>query len=224
MKDVRPSTVIFDLDGTLIDSLPGIEFSVRSAFAECGMQYPAVDLRSMIGPPIRTILAQAAGTDEHDVIARLESAFRTSYDSEGWRKSYCYAGTQAALENLYESGLRLFVVTNKPQHISLRTLEMTGIQHFFESIITRDSRQPHYADKKEMLASLIGSAGVEPEDCVLVGDTEEDARAACAVGMRFAHASHGYGTIGEDHGTPVHLKLNDFSQLLQWIGLEFAHD
>ncbi len=75
-----------------------------------------------------------------------------------------------------------------------------------------------------MIASLIGSSGVEPEDCVLVGDTSEDAGAACASGMRFAHAIHGYGAVGEDRGAPVHLRLNDFSQLLQWVDQEFAHD
>jgi phosphoglycolate phosphatase len=216
--------VIFDLDGTLIDSLPGIEFSVKSAFAACGIPYPAVDLRSMIGPPIRTILEQVARTSEPAILACLESAFRTSYDSEGWRKSYCYSGTKAALASLYEAGLRLFVVTNKPRHITLRILEVTGILHFFQGIVTRGSRIPEYADKKEMVASLIDSCGVEPEGCVLVGDTVEDANAACACGIRFAHASHGYGTFGDDHSTPVHLRLNDFSQLLQWIGLEFAHD
>jgi phosphoglycolate phosphatase len=216
--------VIFDLDGTLVDSLPGIEFAVKSAFAACGMPYPALDLRSMIGPPIRTILAQMAGTNDASTLTHLESAFRASYDSEGWRKSYCYPGTRATLESLYEAGLRLFVVTNKPRHISLRIIETTGIQRFFERIVTRDSRAPQYADKKEMLASLIGSSGVAPADCVLVGDTAEDAGAACAIGIKFAHATHGYGTIGEDHVTPVHLRLNDFSQLLQWIGLEFAHD
>ncbi len=51
MSDVRPNAVIFDLDGTLIDSLPESRFAVKSTFAECGLPYTALDLRSMIGPP-----------------------------------------------------------------------------------------------------------------------------------------------------------------------------
>ena len=57
--DIRPAAVIFDLDGTLIDSLPGIEFSVKAAFEACGVSGTTNDLRSKFGPPIRTILAQA---------------------------------------------------------------------------------------------------------------------------------------------------------------------
>lgn len=224
MNDVRPTSVIFDLDGTLIDSLPGIEFSVKAAFADCGLPYPAVNLRSMIGPPIRSILAQIARTTTPAILDDLERAFRASYDSVGWRQSFTYPGTEKALISLRNAGLRLFIVTNKPRHISMRILEMTEIQKLFESVVTRDSRVPPYADKKEMIASLMISRALDSGDCLVIGDTEEDAAAAAECNVRFVYVSHGYGAIHEESALSVHLRLNSFSQLPQWFGLEFAHD
>ncbi len=221
---VRPIAVIFDLDGTLIDSLPGIEFSVKAAFASCGIPCLTADLRKMIGPPIRSILSRAGGTTDPALLGNLESAFRASYDCDGWRKSLCYPGTEATLSTLQKAGIRLFVVTNKPRHISLRILEMLKIRHFFESILARDSRGPHYGSKREMLESLLRSCTLNPGDCVLVGDTQEDAEAASSCDIPFAHVSHGYGTISDSPQSPVHFKLDDFSQLPQWISQEFAHD
>jgi len=72
--------IAFDLDGTLIDSLPGIEFSIRAAMAQCGVRLKDIDLRSIIGPPIRVILGKLAETADSDLI-ELEGAFRRSYDS-----------------------------------------------------------------------------------------------------------------------------------------------
>jgi phosphoglycolate phosphatase len=219
-----PTAVIFDLDGTLIDSLPGIEYSAKAAFAACGMLYPDVDLRSLIGPPIRTILSQVAKTSAPDVLIALENAFRASYDSDGWKESYVYPGTEAILSAMHDSGIRLFVLTNKPAQISNRILEIRGIRHLFEWVVTRDSRTPPYADKREMLGVILGSCALKTFDYLFIGDTEEDAMAAAAHDIRFGYVSHGYGTISDENAVPVHIRLPNFHQLAQAIGVEFAHD
>src|SRR5580658_355753 len=96
--DKQLGTLIFDLDGTLLDSLPGIRFSVEAAFRACGLAMGDVDLRSLIGPPIRTILARMAGKQPSgEELDQLERSFRWSYDCEGWKMTPHYEGAAEAL-------------------------------------------------------------------------------------------------------------------------------
>src|ERR1700753_2531652 len=92
-----PHAIFFDLDGTLLDSLPGIAFSIEQAFATCGLPMQALDLGAAIGPPIRTILALAASEATDSDLNLLERAFRRSYDSEGWKKTLLFPGSSSTL-------------------------------------------------------------------------------------------------------------------------------
>jgi phosphoglycolate phosphatase len=215
--DPRPTAVIFDLDGTLIDSLPGIEFSVKAAFDACGVRGTTNDLRNMIGPPIRTILAQAGNVTDERELADLEKAFRKSYDNEGWKMSTCYPEVPSVLQALNNGGIRLFIVTNKPLHISTQILQRLGLICLFEAVITRESGQPAYAGKESMVEFLTVTYSVDPTSCVFVGDTQEDADAAAASSIRFAFVSHGYGKISEDPTAQMHYKVNTFPELHQLL-------
>ena len=223
MSDFRPGAVAFDLDGTLIDSLPGIEFSIGVAMARCGISQKKIDLRSIIGPPIRVILGKLTDAHEEE-LDQLEETFRQSYDSEGWSRTRVYPGTKEALAKLDEAGFRLFVVTNKPHHIATRIMEWVQIGYLFERVITRDSRLPQYRSKKEMLEELRDSCGIDGCNLLLVGDTEEDGQAAAECGTRFAHVTYGYGTISETASFPVCFQTSDLSRLSEWIQLELTHD
>ena len=217
MIDTRPAAVIFDLDGTLIDSLPGIEFSVKAAFDACGVHGTTNDLHSKVGPPIRTILEQAGNVTDERELLDLEKAFRKSYDEEGWKMSTCYPEASPVLLAMQNEGIRLFVITNKPLHVSTQILERLGWTRLFEAVITRESRQPAYAGKKEMLEFLTFTYSVNPTSCVFVGDTQEDADAAAACAIPFAFVSHGYGKISEDPTTQVHHRVNTFPELHQLL-------
>jgi phosphoglycolate phosphatase len=212
-----PSCILFDLDGTLVDSLPGIEFSVREAFAACNLPLAKQNLRSMIGPPIRAILSRAGNIVEKNNLDALERAFRASYDSEGWRKTTPFPEAILVVRMMHERGHRLFVVSNKPRHASRQTLEGQGILECFEAIITRDSRMPEYEGKEEMIAALIDERSIAKHDCILVGDTAEDANAAATAGIDFIWMTHGYGNPSQMASIPVALILDSFSQLLPLI-------
>jgi phosphoglycolate phosphatase len=206
--------VFFDLDGTLLDSLPGIQYSAEAAFAECGLARGEVDLRGLIGPPIRTILANMSrGVSEAELDA-LEQAFRVSYDSEGWKRTPHYAGAEETLRALKAEGKRLFVVSNKPRHISVRILEAEETLGLFDEVVTRDSREPAYAGKLEMLVHLLRKWEMRAEECLMVGDTIEDAEAASDCGMRFCLMTHGYGDVPMDAGVPVTFRCDHFSELI----------
>lgn len=224
MSSCLPNCILFDLDGTLLDSLAGIEHSVRAAFAFCKLPLLHGSLRKRIGAPIRTILAQAGNVEDDQVLAALERAFRASYDHDGWRKTLCYPAATHVLRIMHERGYRLFVISNKPRHISLRILEAQGILDLFEAIVTRDSRSPAYTGKAEMIRALMQGQRVVPENCLLTGDTMEDAEAASEMGIRFAYMAHGYGEISERVPVSVDFRLRGFLEFLPLIVKEHVHD
>jgi phosphoglycolate phosphatase len=210
-----PQCVLFDLDGTLLDSIPGIAYSVAAAFRATGLPERTLDLRRLIGPPIRTILSRAAETTDDAVLDELEWHFRVSYDSEGWRQTPCFPGVPALLETLKRNGHRLFIISNKPRHISARILEAQGIASHFEQLYTRDSALPPYASKEAVLHALLADHHLAPQDCVMVGDTMEDAGAAALHKIGFIFMEHGYGELSL--AQPVLLKLGNFSEFMPYL-------
>lgn len=216
-----PNCVLFDLDGTILDSLPGIEASVRAAFVARGLPVPAGSLREFIGPPIRTILARSGKIADETILDALEREFRQHYDSEGWQRTMCFPEAARVLEIMRQRGHRIFVVSNKPRQVSVRILEKEGLLNLFETIITRDSRLPAYDRKEEMIRTLLAERKIAPENSVMVGDTIEDARAAAAAGVSFIYMTHGYGTV-DAASVPAASKLDKFMQFLPWIQKEFV--
>jgi len=220
MSGLLPPCILFDLDGTLVDSLPGIEFSVRAAFSTCKLPLPRKSLRDMIGPPIRSILSRAGNVVEETSLDALERAFRASYDSEGWRRAVCFPAVDQVLRTMHERGHRLFVVSNKPRRSSLQILKRERILEYFEAIVTRDSRSPNYRGKEDMIGTLLAERAITGEKCLMVGDTTEDANAAASAGIQFIWMTHGYGTVIEMSSIPVARTLDNFSQFLSLIPKE----
>ena len=215
-----PRCLLFDMDGTLLDSLPGIEYSVKAAFDAAGLPGRTFGLRELIGPPIRVILSHAAETDDPALLDTLERHFRASYDNEGWRQSAFFPGVLEVLQTMKKSGNRLFVVTNKPRHISTMALEAEGAAFLFERIYTRDSKVPPYISKADMLHALLTDQHLSPRDCVMVGDTMDDAGAAAMHGINFIFMAHGYGEVSPAH--PVMFKLGSFSEFMPFLAVENA--
>lgn len=206
---------IFDMDGTLVDSAPGIGSSLAAAFRAIGREMPATDVRSAIGPPIRVIAKRLEPTLTDVETLAIERAYRPLYDNDGWRATAAFDGVAQTLPGLRDAGLRLFLATNKPRIPALKILELLGIANLFEAVITRDSRTPHFTSKAEMLGGLLATHGLRGETAVMVGDTLEDRLAAEENGVRFIFASYGYG---DDPGAET--AIARFSELSPWMGLK----
>jgi len=214
-----PQAFFFDLDGTLLDSLPGIAFSIEEAFTACGLPMQPIDLREIIGPPIRTILALAATQATDSDLDLLERAFRNSYDSNGWQKTLLFPGSNVMLREAHTLGIQLFVVSNKPRHISVKILEREGMLVLFNAILTRDSSDPPYTGKEQMIEHLLQSFQLDADRCIVVGDTTEDAHAAAAMQVPFAWVSHGYGKLPSNQA--VALRIHSFQEFLPTVAKEF---
>jgi phosphoglycolate phosphatase len=185
--------VIFDLDGTLVDSLPGIAWSVEAALAECELPPRFSDIRPLLGPPVRDILAKVSDVTDALTLDALQSAFRRSYDSHGWRKTVLVGHVEAMLRALLDAGAHLWVVTNKPSFSTRLILGEVGIADCFREVICPDSRQPPFASKTEMIADLVIRRKLDAAATVMVGDTAEDCQAAVVAGLTCLMVSHGYG-------------------------------
>lgn len=213
-----PRYLLFDLDGTVLDSLPGITFSVNEACRKAGLPELTVDLRTLIGPPMRTILSKVVPSAGTTLLDELESNFRLTYDLVGWKRTACFKGTREVLTSMKSAGHRLFVVSNKPRHISLRILEHEGVLNLFERIYTRDTRVPPYSSKEEMIREIMHEYNVPPSSCMLVGDTMDDVEASTASGIGLAFMEHGYGEAPAD--LPVQLRLQGFSDFSPYLKKE----
>ena len=213
----RPRDVLFDLDGTLVDSAPGIEAVSREALAEVAPGRTLPPLRPFIGPPIAGVLRRALpdlGPAELDAVV---AAFRARYDAGGWRTARPYPGAPEVLAALAGAGIRAFVVTNKPATPTGLIVEALGWRPLLAAAISPDSAAPRFADKAAVVAHLLAAWRVDPASAWLVGDAEDDRAAARAHGIRFVPALYGYGRV--DAGADAHLALRAPADLLPYLGL-----
>lgn len=184
---------MFDFDGTLVDSLPGIEHSIDHALHACGCAPRTGEVRQFIGPPIRSILSRVTGETQPERLDALEAAFRSSYDSDGWRRTFFFEGATEVLETLATAGVSLFVVTNKPEQATSRILANAGILTLFTDVICRNSAGKLFRSKAEMVEHVLSVHRLSPDESVFIGDTAEDYEAAATAGVPAVLVQHGYG-------------------------------
>jgi phosphoglycolate phosphatase len=207
--------ILFDLDGTLVDSLPGITWAARAALLDVlpGSELP--DLRPFVGPPIRKIFRHVLGVGASGILDDLEAAFRRYYNSEGWRHTVAYADVSETLGALYAAGMRLGVVTNKPLAPTRSILSHLDLARFMETVVTPDSVTPACATKTETLAAALAAQAFIPAQALFVGDSLDDAAAAAACGLPFAAVTYGYGDAARQIVHPIHVTLDSLAALLR---------
>jgi phosphoglycolate phosphatase len=193
--ELRGRLVLFDLDGTLVDSAPGIWSSTRAAARELGLPAPTPDqLRAMIGPPLQDGFAQVLGLSGDDV-DRAVTAYRAHYTAGAMLDVTVYAGIPELLRDLVDDGATLAVATSKPEPFALRVLEHTGLRNAFASVhgATFDGSVRH---KDQVVAAALAAhpAGRDP---VLVGDRAQDVLGAAAHGVPCIGAGWGPAPDGE---------------------------
>ena len=185
--------IIFDLDGTLIDSRAAILDAFGKALAERGIA-PRLALSAVrIGPPLAETLRELSGSDDAALLDSLAEHFKAHYDSTGYRASEVFAGIPELLAALTASGARCFLATNKriaPTRLIVQYLQW---EPYFAGIYALDRETPRLPDKSSMLGRLLAEQALDAKKCIYVGDTPEDEAAARANGLPFAAVSWGYG-------------------------------
>jgi phosphoglycolate phosphatase len=194
--------VLFDLDGTLIDSAPAILASYREAFAAAGREPVVAIDDGIVGPPLLETLRLLTGTDDVSVIDRLATAFKASYDSTGYRQTAAYAGVDAMLHRLTEAGCVLSIATNKRLLPTRLILDHLGWSGHFAAVYALDLFEPRLPHKAAMIARLLQDRGITHDQAVYVGDRSEDGESADANRLPFIAATWGYGSLGATEMAP----------------------
>lgn len=194
----RHPHILFDLDGTLIDSAPAILASFRDAFAQTGIAPARAIDASVIGPPLNETLQLLSGSADAALIARLADAFKASYDSEGYKATAAYAGVGELLAQLAGAGLTLSIATNKRLHPTRLILDHLGWSGYFAHVYALDLFTPRLPHKAAMIARLLADQGIAKEDAIYIGDRSEDGESADANGLPFIAVTWGYGSLNAD--------------------------
>ncbi|HVV15864.1 MAG TPA: HAD hydrolase-like protein [Polyangia bacterium] len=192
----RIGLVIFDLDGTLVDSAPDIAAALGATLAEAGLPSPALErVKSMVGDGARVLIRRAlaeagVAADEDSLLARFV---------EHYRQGLCigsrlYPGVSEALDRLEAAAIPAAVVTNKPGDLARRLLEQLGVAARLIAVIGDGDGYPRKPDPAAARAVLT-KAGVAATRTAVVGDGLPDVQLARALGARAVAAGWGYVSI-----------------------------
>ena len=195
-------SVIFDLDGTLIDSAPGILQGFIAAFASCGITPRRPWSIALIGPPLLQTIAQQCDSKDPALLDRLVVAFKDYYDSEGFRLSTPYSGVHRLLKRLRDEKIRIFIATNKRIVPTLRILRHLDWNELFEGVFSVDSLELPQTSKTDVICHITQHFGLQQERSLYLGDRYEDYEAATSAGLPFALATWGFGDADADALVP----------------------
>ena len=192
--------VLFDLDGTLVDTAPDLVGCVQDVMRARGRRpLPFKTLRSYVSKGVRGLLTAAYGAD---FIASAEypdvqEHCLKLYAARLTERSRLFPGMRRVLDNLARQGIRWGVVTNKPEYLTLPLLEALHLAEQCAVTVaggTTANNKPH----PEPLLHASGRLDVDPANCVMIGDDARDIKAAHAAGMTGLAASWGYFAPDED--------------------------
>ena len=218
LRDI--SHVIFDLDGTLIDSSYDYATCFEQLALEWGCPAPSSErIRGLMYAGLLPQLAEALGPLEGEELERAVERFRELCIDLPLTHTQLYPGALALLDQLAERGVKLSVCTNRPQDLAELVLKELGIAERFELIVGGDAgheRKP----SPEMLLFLMERLGVRPEQGVMVGDSEVDVQAARAAGLACAAVSWGYTKVEALTQARPTLLLNHPHELLTALSAE----
>lgn len=213
MKAARFRAVVFDLDGTLIDSTADIAAAINRGRATCGLAALDVcEIRTHLGDGA-SVLIQRCFPEVPAPPGELLQRFREDYRRNCLVETRPYPGVMELVPVLARS-FRLGVLTNKDRLMSVTILEGLGLLPFFDAVVGGDG--PCLKPCPDGLLSILERAGVSPEAALMVGDHHTDLEAARRAGVASAFCEYGYGSMGQERADHRLRCFLDLEQIL-WL-------
>lgn len=199
INDAAPKGIIFDLDGTLLDSLKDIALSMNEVLVNMGLNpHPISDYRYFVGSGVRELLNRALPeellTDE--MIVEFTDSFRELY-SRQWVENTCpYPGILNLLDSLVQNQVLLGVLSNKPHDFTCRMVESCFPKPYFAAVMGARENVP-IKPHPESALQIAEQWNISPEKILFVGDTSVDMETARNAGMIGVGVSWGFRTVEE---------------------------
>lgn len=188
--------ILFDLDGTIINSQEGITNCIRYVLDYWGMEQPPTeDLLCFIGPPLWEQFQKIYGFDAEKAEASVWK-YRERFDKTGIFECELYPGIRELIRSLKKKGYRVALASSKPEGACVRIIEHFHLEDYFDGIFgaTRDGK---ISSKKQVLDYLFETTGMNREETVLIGDTRFDVLGAREAGIPCIGVTYGFGSREE---------------------------
>lgn len=185
------TSILFDLDGTLVDSGEGVLKCAELGLRHFNLPIPSPEeMRTFVGPPLRDSFMRFGCTEE--MAQEAIAVYRSRYTTVGKFELFVYPGIEKLLQDLTAAGCKLYVATSKPESVSVEILQHLGLARYFTYIAGADQNKGR-STKSEVIAYLLAQMG-DLDGALMVGDTAYDVIGSAQHGIPCAGVSWGYGT------------------------------
>lgn len=201
--DFSDWTMIFDLDGTLVETAPDLHAALNHTLDYKGLEPVSLDrVRMMIGDGAKAMIRKGlshrgADIDEAEINSDLWPVFLEHYRKNITRLSVPYENSVETLGALKGAGAKMGVCTNKPQHLAEAVLGGLGLDRYFAATVGGDALETKKPDGAHILETVVRVGG-DPRRTIMVGDAWTDEKAARNAGLPFIFVSFGYGTLSAE--------------------------
>ncbi|TAN27335.1 MAG: phosphoglycolate phosphatase [Castellaniella sp.] len=221
------SGILFDLDGTLIDTIPDLAGAANAMRLDMGMTPISQDiLATYVGKGMEQLVIRSLGHEgqpaEMDLVMRGLARYTDHYRKLNGKRSHLYPGVLAGLQDFQAQGMRLAVVTNKSTEFALPLLRQQGLADFFDVIVCGDTCPRKKPDPMPLFhaCSLLD---IQPTQALFIGDSINDALAARSAGIRMLALPYGYNEGNPVQSLPVDAIVGSIIEAARWAAERSSH-
>ena len=218
MKTFQPKLIMIDVDGTLVDSVPDLAYCIDEMMQKLGLQkWGETKVRHWVGNGVpklveRALTGELEGRPIKEVFDIAYPIFLDLYEDNTAERSYLYDGVREGLDYLKSQGYQLGCVTNKSEQFTHPLLKVLGIFNDFKIIISGDTLAKRKPDPMPLLYCA-EHFNLKPEECLMLGDSVSDVKAARAAGFDIICMSYGYNHGNDIADENPDLVIDSMSQL-----------